>query len=100
MNRYRTSVTILIINTDGGIMDRFDIIRVITDIIRERNYLGNFHISYVHDSIIITLAIGDKATSKILSVGEVSACCKPRYKIRLVINDMVNEIRHGGNSND
>lgn len=81
-------------------MSRFDVIRVIVDTMKERNYLGLFNISYVSDCIVVAMIINDCSISRVISMAEVRACKEPRYMIRLVINDIINQIRSGGTAND
>lgn len=80
-------------------MDRFDVIRVVIDIMEERGYIGNFAISYISGYISIALTINNHSISQCLTMDEIKMCNEPRYKIRLVINDMINQIR-GGQTND
>lgn len=83
------------------IMNRFDIIRIIIDIMKERNYLGSFDIYCTPTSntniIVIAITVDNHSISEGLVVDDIKICKNPRYAIRLIINDMINQIRRSTN---
>ena len=82
-------------------MNRFDVIRIVTDVMEERGYTGNFNISYISDHIIvIVMTMDDRNVSKVLLMDDIEMCREPRYMIRHYINEMINQIRSGGTIDD
>lgn len=80
-------------------MNKFDVVRIIADIMEERGCLCSFNISYTSNLIVVAMIVNDNSISRVIPMEEVRMCKEPRYMIRLAVNDMINQIR-GGTVND
>ena len=73
-------------------MTKFDIIKMIINIIKEYGYDGSFGIYHVSDCIIVSMVSNNHSVSKVILMDEIKLCHDPEYKIGSIINNMTNEM--------
>lgn len=80
-------------------MNKFDIIRMIADAMEECGYNGSFGIYHVSNVMVISMILSNRSISETMTVEEICMCHDPEYKIRSIVNNMINNLA-GGNDND
>lgn len=79
-------------------ISRFDVVRIATDVMEERGYIGNFNVGYISDRIIvIVMTIGDLNINKVLLMDDIKLYEDPKHMVRYTINEMINQIRRNNN---